>query len=65
MVVEQYTIMFKFEKFCGILTFNSFFVSVSLVQICEQASYTLHHIDKAELFAENSAMARFLDILGS
>ena len=32
-------------------------------QICEQASYTLHHIDRAKLFTENSAMARLGDIL--
>ena len=25
-------------------------------QICEQASYTLHHINRAKLFTENSAM---------
>ena len=27
-------------------------------QICEQASYTLHHIHRAKLFTENSAMPR-------
>ena len=32
-------------------------------QICEQASYTLHHINRAKLFTENSAMARIRDIL--
>ena len=32
-------------------------------QICEQASYTLHHINRAKLFTENSAMARLRDIL--
>ena len=32
-------------------------------QICEQASNILHHINCAELFAENSAMARLRDIL--
>ena len=32
-------------------------------QICEQASYTLHHIIRAKLFTENSAMARLRDIL--
>ena len=31
-------------------------------QICEQASYTLHHINRAKLFTENSAMARLRDI---
>ena len=32
-------------------------------QICEQASYTLHHINRVKLFTENSAMARLWDIL--
>ena len=32
-------------------------------QICEQASYTLHLINRAKLFTENSAMARLWDIL--
>ena len=32
-------------------------------RICEQASYTLHHINSAKLFSENSAMARLRDIL--
>ena len=32
-------------------------------QICEQASYTLHHINRAKLFTENSAMARIRDTL--
>ena len=32
-------------------------------QIREQTSYTLHHIDRAKLFTENSAMARLRDIL--
>ena len=32
-------------------------------QICEQASYTLHHLNRAKLFTENSAMARLRDIL--
>ena len=32
-------------------------------QICEQASYNLHHINRAKLFTENSAMARLQDIL--
>ena len=28
-----------------------------LEKICEQASYTLHHINRAKLFTENSAVA--------
>ena len=31
--------------------------------ICEQASNNLHHINRAKLFAENSAMARLRDIV--
>ena len=33
--------------------------------ICEQASNTLHRINRAILFTENSAMASFRDILRS
>ena len=32
-------------------------------QIFEQASNTLHHINRAKLFTENSAIARLRDIL--
>ena len=32
-------------------------------KICEQASNTLHHINRVKLFTENSAMARLRDIL--
>ena len=34
-----------------------------LEKICEQASYTLHHINRAKLFTENSTTARLRDIL--
>ena len=33
-------------------------------QIFEQASNTLHHINRAKLFTKNSAVARLQDILG-
>ena len=36
---------------------------IMINQICEQASNTLHHINRVELFTENSAMARLRDIL--
>ena len=32
-------------------------------QICEQASYTLHHINRVKLYTENSDMAGLRDIL--
>ena len=32
-------------------------------QICEQASYTLHHLSIAKLFTENSPITRLRDIL--
>ena len=32
-------------------------------QICEQASNTLHHINRAKIFTENFAMTRLRDIL--
>ena len=36
---------------------------VDLTMPCEQASNTLHHINRANFFKENSAMARLRDIL--
>ena len=34
-----------------------------VIEICEQATNTLHHIKRAKLHTKNSAMARFQDIL--
>ena len=43
---------------------NSMAYSITSVkeQICEQASYTLYHINRAKLFTENSAVARLRDL---
>ena len=39
-------------------------VKAYLGQVHEQASYTLHHINRVKLFTEHSAMARLWEFLG-